>query len=132
MGPFAVATAFWLFLAVVSVAGIISDYYKRRLALEPLRTAIERGQQLDPALIERLLARDRRSEEINPQHLQIGGILTIAGGIGFAVLSLFLRPVAWQAFYPVLGFGLAAVCVGVGLLITAKVLTRGARAADTS
>src|SRR5690242_6571274 len=47
--------AFWAFLAIASVAGIVADYKKRRLELEPLRAAIERGQQLDPALVQRLM-----------------------------------------------------------------------------
>ena len=41
----AVAIAFWIFIAVVSVAGMVQDYRKRQLALEPLRIAIEHGQQ---------------------------------------------------------------------------------------
>ena len=53
VGPFAVALAFWLFLAAAAVTGIVADYQKRRVALETLRAAIERGQQLDPAVCNR-------------------------------------------------------------------------------
>ena len=71
-GPFAVAIA--------TVAGIVGDYKKRQIALEPLRAAIERGQQVDPALIERLMAPEPRDEALNPLYLKVGGIITIAAG----------------------------------------------------
>ena len=43
----AAMVAFWMFLAIVSVAGIIYDYRKKRLAVETLRQAIQSGQQID-------------------------------------------------------------------------------------
>jgi hypothetical protein len=65
-GIAAVAIAFWIFIAVVSVAGMIQDYRKRQLALEPLRIAIEHGQQLSPEIIAKLLGRDEKHEELDP------------------------------------------------------------------
>ena len=41
-GAFYFGIAFWLFMAVAAVAGIVADYKKRQLELEPLRAAIER------------------------------------------------------------------------------------------
>ena len=64
-GPFAVAIAFWVFVAIATVAGIVGDYKKRQLSLEPLRAAIEKGQQLDPAVVERLMA-PAHEKGINP------------------------------------------------------------------
>ena len=121
-----ITIVFWLFLAVSAVAGIVGSYKQRKLALEPLRLAIERGQQLDPAIIERLLARDHHSEELDPRHLQIGGIITIASGVGVGLLSFFLIPLLGVGgpFYAVLGAGVLVICVGVGLLISAKALSR--------
>jgi hypothetical protein len=93
-GPFSVAIAFWVFLTVAAVAGIVADYKKRGLALAPLRAAIERGQQLDPAVVERLMAPEPRGEGLNALYLKVGGIVTIAAGIGVALLSFFLAQVA--------------------------------------
>src|SRR5215813_578333 len=105
--------AFWAFLAISAVAGIVGDYKKRRLELEPLRAAIERGQQLDPALVERLLARGRPDKDagLEPVYFRIGGIVTVAAGIGVALLSFFISPLVPAAFYPILGIGVVAVCV---------------------
>lgn len=121
-GPFSVAIAFWIFLTVAAVAGIVADYKKRGLALEPLRAAIERGQQLDPQLIERLMAPDRHDQPLNPLYLKVGGVVTIAAGVGVAVLSFFVSQVVPISFYPVLGAGIVAVCVGVGLLVAARIV----------
>ena len=121
-GPFSVGIAFFVFLAAASIAGIVADYKKRRIALEPLRAAIERGQQLDPQLVERLMAPESRDEGLNPLYLKVGGIVTIASGIGVALLSFFVAQVAPVAFYPVLGAGVVAVCVGVGLTVAARVV----------
>src|ERR1700719_3674057 len=115
-GPFSVAIAFWIFVTIAAVAGIVADYKKRGLALEPLRAAIERGQQLDPQLVELLMAPDRRDDHLNPLYLKVGGIVTIAAGVGVALLSFFVSQVVPMSFYPMLGAGLVAVCVGVGLL----------------
>mgnify|MGYP006266860811 CR=1 FL=1 len=83
-GPFAVAIMFWIFVTVAAVAGIVSDYKKRRLALEPLRIAVERGQQLDPALIDRLMAPERDAG-MSPMPLRVGGIITLSAGVGIVI-----------------------------------------------
>jgi hypothetical protein len=118
-GPFSVAIAFWLFVAVASVAGIVADYKKRQAALSPLHTAIERGQQLDPALVERLMAPEGGSD-INPVYLRIAGIITLSAGVGVGILAFFLAQVAPIALYPVLGGGVVTVCIGAGLMLSAR------------
>jgi hypothetical protein len=121
--PFAVAIAFWVFVAIASVSGIVSDYKKRKLALEPLRLAIEKGQQLDPAVVERLMA-PAQEPGMSPIGLRVGGIITIAAGVGAAILAFFLDHLAREAFYPVMGAALVAVCVGAGLVIAARAVDR--------
>jgi hypothetical protein len=80
---FAVAAlGFWVFLTASAVAGIVADYKKRHLELEPLRAAIERGQQLDPVIVERLMAREQNKSEPQPVYFRIGGIVTVSVGVG--------------------------------------------------
>jgi len=124
LGVFDVAVAFWVFVAIAAVAGIAGDVIKRRHALEPLRLAIERGQQLDPRVVEKLLARTEAAERIDPTHLQIGGIITVASGVGVMLLSWFVAQAMPKAFYPIMGAGIVAICVGIGLVIAARVLDR--------
>jgi hypothetical protein len=120
----AVAITFWIFVMVVSVAGMMLDYRKRKLALEPLRAAIEHGQKLDPEILTRLLGREERDEGINPHDLKVGGIITAASGLGVGLLSVFVAMVFPPYHWLVLGVGVVGVCVGVGLQIAARSLHR--------
>lgn len=115
MGIFDVAAVFWIFVAIAAVAGIAGDVIKRRHSLEPLRLAIERGQQLDPRIVEKLLRRSDDADRVAPAHVQIGGIITAASGVGVALLAFFIAQVKPQALYPIMGAGVVAICVGVGL-----------------
>jgi hypothetical protein len=122
-GPFTVAIAFWVFVAIATVAGIVSDYKKRQLALEPLRAAIEKGQQLDPGVVERLMAPPQDSG-INPLGLWVGGVILISAGVGVALLAFILDHVAPAAFWPILGGGVVALCLGVGLVVAARIVQK--------
>ncbi len=126
MGLTAFGIAFWAFLAIASVAGIVADYKKRQLELEPLRAAIERGAQLDPAVIEKLMTRETGEHSVNPMDLKIGGIITTAAGIGVGIASFVVNPWMPVAHYPLLAVGIVALCVGIGLLVAAKALRRHA------
>jgi len=131
MGPYVVAVAFWVFVGVVVVAGIVADYMRRRGTVDVIRTAIEKGQQLDPALIEKLTASEHRDEPIEPLHVKLGGIITLATGVGIALLAFFISRIAPVALYPILGFGVVVICVGVGLFVGANMLA-GARERERS
>jgi len=119
-GPFEVLIALILFFAVAAVAGIVADYKKRGLAVESLRAAIERGQQLDPQLIERLMAPEPHEGKLNPLYFKVSGIIVMAAGVGLAILACLLVLVVPGALYPVLGGAAFTLCIGVGLLIAAR------------
>lgn len=124
IGPFHVAIAVFIFCAIATVAGVIGDYKKRQAAMGPLRAAIERGQPIDPAVIERLMAPERH-EGINPVNLRVASIIVMAAGVGIVILSLFLSQLAGTAvLYPVMGVGVLCVCVGVGLMVAARSVER--------
>ncbi len=124
IGPYLVGAAFWIFIGAVAVAGIVTDYKRRRGGIEVLRMAIEKGQQLDPALIEKLTNYERDSNPIDPMHLKLGGIITTASGVGICLLAFFVSRIAPVALYPILGGGVVVICVGVGLLAGSRTLTR--------
>jgi hypothetical protein len=132
IGPFLAGVAFWMFVGAVAVAAIITDYKRRRGNVDVIRAAIEKGQQLDPALIEKLTMSDRRHDEpIEPVHVKLGGIITLAAGVGICLLSFFISQIAPIALYPILGSGVLVICIGVGLLIGARTLA-DARAREPS
>jgi len=121
-----VAVFFWIFVGAVSIAGMIQDYRKRQLALEPLRLAIEHGQQLTPEILARLLGHEERQDELDPRLLHLGGVITCAAVVGVALLAMFVALVFPPYHWIVLGVGVLAVCVGVGLLIAARTFRHGA------
>ncbi len=120
--------AFWMFLASVAIAGMVYDYRRRRLAMETLRMAVEHGQHLEPGTLERLLARHRdevpqQAEDLRP-YLHIGAVITIAAGIGVAIAGLWIG-IDYPSFrFPILGIAAIAICVGIGLRISVRVLQR--------
>jgi Domain of unknown function (DUF6249) len=124
IGPYLMGAAFWIFIGAVCVAGIVTDYKRRRGGIEVLRLAIEKGKQLDPALVEKLTTYERDSNPVDPMDLKLGGIITIAAGVGICLLSFFVSRIAPVALYPILGGGVVAICVGVGLLIGSRALIR--------
>lgn len=122
IGPYLAGAAFWIFIGACCVTAIITDYKRRRDGVEVLRAAIDKGQQLDPAVIERLTSSGRRDEGIDPVLVKLGGIITLAAGVGICLLSFFISRIAPVALYPILGGGVLVICVGVGLLIGARML----------
>ena len=121
-GAYLVGVAFWVFVGAVAVAQIIADHQKRRMNVDLLRTIIEKGQAIDPALVAKLMSPDAVEERTDPQDVRLGGIITTAAGVGVALLSYFIAQIAPIAFYPILGGGVVTICIGVGLLIGAKAM----------
>jgi hypothetical protein len=122
MGPYLIGVFFWIFVGAVAIAGIVAEYKRRRLNFDLLRYSIEKGQVLDPALVDRLIGSERQDEPMDPSDLQLGGIITTAGGVGIAILAFFIAKVAEPALYPILGAGVLVISIGIGLIIAAKAL----------
>jgi hypothetical protein len=121
-GPYLVGVAFWMFIGAVAIAGIITDYQKRRLNVELLRAIIEKGQAVDPALVTKLVSPDALDDRVDPADLKLGGIITTASGIGIFLVSFFISQLAPVALYPIMAGGTVVICVGIGLLIGAKAM----------
>jgi hypothetical protein len=61
---------------------------------------------------------------INPLALWVAGVIVIASGIGVALLAFFLAHIAPLALWPVLGGGVLVLCVGLGLVIAARIVQK--------
>ena len=87
------AFAFWGFVAVITVANVWREVVMRRESETTIRMAIEKGQQLDPATIDKLLRSNRRwssSRRGGADGLMVAGGLTLATGLGLPVLGYFI------------------------------------------
>ena len=121
-GAYLVGVAFWLFIGLVAVAAIITDYQKRRLNVDLLRTLIEKGQALDPAVVTKLISPDATDGRVDPLYLKLGGIIVTAAGVGVFLMSFFIARIAPVALFPIMAGGVVTICVGIGLLVSAKVV----------
>lgn len=115
-----VGVAFWLFLAAVVWAALWYAKSRNRQKHETIRLAIEKGTILDEAMIEAI----DRPTPANPQDYRIGGLPTIAAGFGIIVLGFFLKKIAIEAYYSLIGAGILAILVGISLLVVAGMIER--------
>jgi len=121
-GAYLIGVAFWVFVGAAAVASIIAEHKKRRLGVDLLRAMIEKGQPLDPALVEKVMSQHASDERIDPVHLKLGGIIVTAVGIGLLPMAYFISKLAPIALYPILGSSAITLCVGGALLFGAKVI----------
>ncbi|HEY2681988.1 MAG TPA: hypothetical protein VGI93_00615 [Steroidobacteraceae bacterium] len=127
-GAYLVGVAFWVFVGASAVAAIISEHKKRRLGVDLLRAAIDKGQPLDPQMVERVFQAQERENGFDPVGLRLGGIITIACGVGLVPVAVFIRMVATVAFFPIMAGAALSVCVGLGLLIGARMVANANQA----
>jgi len=104
----------------LAVFGIVAITMWRRLHVErerqqTIRLAIERGQTLDAALVEKMLA-PPVSKPGNPFTWPVA---ILSAGLGIGVFSLFMRQIEEDAFWPLMGSGSMIAIIGAGLFLNA-------------
>jgi hypothetical protein len=119
------AFAFWGFVATAVVASAVSSVVRNRDSQKTIRTAIEHGQTLDPAMLDRLLQSDKppppKPEDVR-RFCIFGGIMGLAVGAGLCVIGWAISRTDPQALYPGLGAGARVGLLGGGLLVTTAVI----------
>jgi hypothetical protein len=114
------SVAFWIFIAVVVLASIWYAYARNREMQKTIRLAIEKGMQLDAAVINTLTTR----ESGNPGDYYIGGIICIACGLGLPILGYFIGRIAPEAFFPITGAGVLVGLIGLSLIVCGLLIGR--------
>jgi hypothetical protein len=117
------ALGFWLFLAAVVVGGIWFDARKRESEQETLRRIVESGQQIDTAVIDKMLAASGGRTRID-RDLKVSGLIVLFVAPGLAILGWFLGRLEEKLFGLMLGVALLVLFVGIGLLVAGKVSER--------
>ena len=122
-----VPIAFWAFVAVAVLAGVWKAIATRRDTQATIRLAIEKGQSLDPVLVEKLL----RPGQSRDAGILTGGAVLVAIGLGLPSLGAMLSLGGRQgAIYPLTGAGMLVLLVGVALLLVWRFLRQSRRVAD--
>ncbi len=114
---------FWIFLAAVVVARIWFDARKREAQQETLRRVVESGQQLDVAVIDRMLGASGGNERPD-RDLKVAGIITMFVSPGLAILGWFLGRFNDKIFELMIGVGLLVLIVGIGLYVAGMMTKR--------
>ncbi len=117
------ALGFWLFLAAVVVAGIWFDARKRESQQETLRRVVESGQQLDVAIIDRMLVASGGNERPD-RDLKVAGVIVMFAAPGLPILGWFLSRFNEKIFGLMIGVGLLVMLVGIGLYVAGKMTQR--------
>lgn len=119
------AFGFWMFLAIVVGGGMWFDARKKESQQETLRRLVESGQNIDPAVVDKMLR--NTGNERKDRDLKVAGIITLFVGIGLAVMGWFIGQIDAQAFKAMLGVGGMVGIVGVGLLLAGAWFARSLR-----
>ncbi len=114
---------FWVFLAAVVVTGIWSDVRKREAQQETLRRIVESGQQLDVAVIDRLVGATGGNQRPD-RDLKIAGIITMFVSPGLVILGWFLGRFNDKIFELMIGVALLVLIVGTGLYVAGMMMKR--------
>jgi hypothetical protein len=116
--------SFWLFIAIIVVAGIGNGAFRHYQTQQTIRKAIESGQTLDPQTLERLLASERPKAAAVRPGLIVGGVLMLAIGAGLAAAGWFMSQARPGDLWQGLGAGSIVGLIGVGLLVSAALIGR--------
>jgi len=117
------ALGFWIFIGSIVVAGIWFDVRRRETQQETLRRVVESGRDLDPAVIDKILAAGKDQSRID-RDLKVAGLIVIFIAPGLATLGWFLAKSQEGLWEVLLGVSLLVGFVGVGLLVAGKVAER--------
>jgi len=117
------SVAFWAFIAVVVIANVWREVAMRRETEMTIRMALEKGQQLDAATVDKLLRSQPKGR--GADSLLIGGGVTLATGLGLPIMG-YLLP---NALRPLLAAGILVSFIGASLLVLSAIV-RGRRKAE--
>jgi hypothetical protein len=119
-----VGIVFWLVILGIVGLRIWGRAQAERERQQTIRAAIERGQQLDPALLEKIMASNVSRSDRSPEHLVTGGIVTAAVGLGLGLLGVFLGHSDEDALWPVVGAGGLVLLIGLGTVMAGVIKRR--------
>lgn len=120
LGAGLASLAFWGFIAAVVVAGIWYDIRKKEAQQETIRRLIESGQQLDDAMLDKLLSLEDQKSDRPDRAYRLAGVIVLPISVGLAIFGMVLGMAYPEAKLPLLGAAALVACVGVGLLAAAK------------
>jgi len=110
-----VAAAFWLFVILITILPIWFHHQRRLETEKTIRIAIEKGQNLDPATIDRLLGASTADQaKDSPEQSRRAGVITGSVAVGIYLFGVFTGGKA------LIGVAALVLCIGAGLFASAS------------
>jgi hypothetical protein len=111
-----IAVAFWIFVALITIVPIVLHHRRRMETEKTIRMAIEKGANLDPAVLDRLLGASTAADEQKdtPEQSRRAGVIVGAVGVGIVLFSLVM------GVNRLMGPAMIVMSVGVGLFYSAR------------
>jgi hypothetical protein len=114
---------FWIFLGLVVVASTYEDIEEKKSRAKLLLAALEKGQELDPKLLEQLFpGSGGDTKPMNPRNMRIAATVVASIGVGLGLLALALKQIDTDKFWVCLGLGGLALATSVGIYIASRML----------
>ena len=117
------AFGFWFFIAAAVVGGIWYDAKEKESKQETLRRVVESGQDIDAALIEKMLG-EAQGNRNAARDLRIATLIMIGVSAGMFVFSLFLGVAPPEGRAVLMGVSGLVICIAGGLWAAARYLER--------
>jgi hypothetical protein len=112
MDPILVPVSAIILSLSIPIIAIIVDYFNRKSKMKVIEKAIEKGVTLEGLSLE---------EKKEPRLPYRTGMITLAVGLGIAILALFVGQIEEEAFYPLLGTGSIPALIGIALIINDRI-----------
>lgn len=111
-----VGIVFWVAITAIVFIDVWGKRAAERERQQTLRLAIERGQQVDPAMIEKIMAGQQRPKS-SQYGLLIGGVVVTFAGVGMMLMGLILGRGDIEALRGLIGSGVRVGLIGSGVLV---------------
>lgn len=125
---------FWIFIGLVVLATTYEELEQKKLRAKLLQAALDKGQELDPKLLEQLFPGEGSGKDAkpkDPRSIRIAAVVVTSIGLGLGVLALALKQIHINAFWIFLGLGGLTLVVSAGMYIASRMMAARRQADST-
>ena len=113
-----------MFIAAVVVAGVWDKIRKREVQHETIRRLVESGQNIDEAVVDKLLSLSNEKGNSMHEDLRVTGLWLLPVSAGFVVFAFFMRQVEADLGPIFMGVAGLTGVIGLGALVAARFAKR--------
>jgi hypothetical protein len=126
---------FWIFIGLVVLATTYQEVEERKSKAKLLEAALDKGEALDPELLERLFPGESGMSDgkpKDPRSLRISAVIVASIGVGLGILALAVKQIDINGFWFFLGLGGLTLAISAGIYIASRMRAAHLRSDSTS